>query len=66
MIDRLFTAALAFTLLIGAAFAVANAWFDSRTTIQVTHLPAVTVEAKRTPAPIDVASREVAKPTTLQ
>lgn len=66
MIDRLFTAALAFTLLIGATFAVANAWFDSRTTTQVTHLPQVTVVAKRTPARIELASREAAEPSTLQ
>lgn len=66
MIDRLFTAALAFTLLTGATFAVAEAWFNSRSTVQVTHLPKVTVVAKRAPAPIDVASRDVAQPVTLQ
>lgn len=66
MIDRLFTAALAFTLLIGATFAVANAWLDSRTTTLVTHLPKVTIVAKRAPATIEVAGQDLARPTTLQ
>ena len=59
MIDRLFTAALTFSLLIGATLAVASAWFDSRTVEQVVHLPAVSVVAKRPmPRSIDVATIE--------
>ena len=58
MIDRLFTAALTFSLLIGATLAVASAWFDSRTVEQVVHLPAVSVVAKRPMPRIDVATIE--------
>ena len=36
MIDRLFTAALTFCLLIGATFAIGSAWTDSRSTRLVT------------------------------
>jgi hypothetical protein len=60
MIDRLFTAALAFTLLVGATVAVANAWFDSRTTTQVVRLPQVTVVVERAPARIDLARTDLA------
>ena len=66
MIDRLFTAALAFTLLIGATLAVANAWFDSRSTTQVVRLPAVTVVAKRAAARMDLASRDTSAQSNLQ
>jgi hypothetical protein len=63
MIDRLFTAALAFTILIGATLAVTSAWLDSRASIRVMQLPAVTVVAKRAAPRIDVASRESARET---
>lgn len=66
MIDRLFTAALAFTLLIGATVAVANAWFDSRSATQVVHLPEVTVVVERAPARIDLASRAADQPVSVQ
>lgn len=58
MIDRLFTAALTFCLLIGATLAIGSAWTDSRSTRLVTHLPSVEVVAKRGLPRIDVAANE--------
>lgn len=58
MIDRLFTATLTFSLLIGASLAIGSAWTDSRSTRLVTHLPAVEVVATRVPTRIDVAASE--------
>ena len=60
MIDRLFTAALAFTMLAGATFAVASAWFDSRSTQTVTQLPAVQVVARNKASCIEVARNSIA------
>jgi hypothetical protein len=65
MIDRIFTAALTFCLLIGATVAVAGAWFDSRSLEQVVHLPAVNVVAKRAMPRVDVAAAE-AQSTRVQ
>ncbi len=62
MIDRLFTAALTFCLLIGATFAIGSAWADSRSTRLVTHLPSVEVVAKRALPRIDMAATEVVAP----
>jgi hypothetical protein len=47
MIDRIFTAVLAFSLLIGATLAIASAWFDSRSTVHTVRLPSVEVNAVR-------------------
>ena len=62
MIDRLFTALLTFSLLIGATFAIASAWTDSRSTQQVIHLPSVQLVAKRPLKRIDVAADEASAP----
>ena len=62
MLDRLFTAALTFSLLIGATFAVASAWFDSRSAEQVVHLPAVTILVQRSLQRVDVAKDEASTP----
>ena len=62
MIDRLFTAALTFCLLIGATFAIGSAWTDSRSTRLVTQLPPVEVVAKRPLPRIDMAANEAAAP----
>ena len=60
MIDRRFTAALTFCLLIGATYAIGSAWTDSRSTRLVTHLPSVQVVAQRALPRIDVAANEAA------
>ena len=65
MIDRLFTAALAFTLLIGATFAIASAWFESRSTQLVTHLPAVHVVVARSNTHVASAD-SAAAPTSIR
>jgi len=53
MIDRIFTATLAFCLLIGATLAICAAWFEPRSIAQqqIVRLPAVEVVAKRPVAP---------------
>jgi len=63
MIDRLFTAALAFCLLAGGTAAIGSAWFDSPAPAAraaqptVVHLPPVEVRIVRLPAVEVTASR---------
>jgi hypothetical protein len=57
MTDRIFAPALVFIALIGAAFAVGSAWFDSRSTVQVVQLPSVQVHLLRLPSVEVVAQR---------
>ncbi len=66
MIDRLFTAALAFTVLLTATLAIASAWFDSRSTVSVVRLEPVNIVVERAPAASVVASSGAATPTQLQ
>ncbi len=53
MIDRLFSAALAFTLLAGGTAAIGSAMFEGRPTMhsrekQIVHLPSVEIISQRT------------------
>ena len=61
MTDRIFAPALAFSVLIGAAFAIGSAWFDSRSTVQVVQLPSVQVQMVHLPS-VDVVAKRVAPP----
>ena len=58
MIDRILAPALTFFVLIGAAFAIGSAWFDSRTTVLTTRLPSVEVIGKRASPPTNIAMIE--------
>jgi hypothetical protein len=66
MIDRLFTAALTFSLLIGTTVAIASAWFDSRAegAVQVVRLPSVEVTARRPMPAVDVAASKAGESAT--
>ena len=63
MIDRIFTAALAFCLLVGATLAIASAWFDSRSSVQTVRLPSVEIVANRAAPRMTVAMTENAAMT---
>jgi hypothetical protein len=56
MIDRIFTPLLTFAVLIGAALAIATAWFDSQSTVRTVRLPAVEIIVKRAAPSVDLAS----------
>lgn len=58
MIDRLFTAALAFTLLAGGTAAIGSALFPATTTHNVVTLPSVEVTVQRV-AQTDAATAAV-------
>ncbi len=57
MTDRIFAPALVFIALIGAAFAVGSAWFESRHSVHVVQLPSVQVHVVRLPSVNIVAKR---------
>lgn len=64
MTDRIFAPALAFCVLIGAAFAIGSAWFDSRSTVQTLRLPSVQVNMVRLPS-VDIVAKRVAQPQQI-
>ncbi len=64
MTDRIFAPALVFIALIGAAFAISSAWFESRTTVQLVRLPSVQVQMVRLPS-VDVVAKRIAAPQQI-